>query len=319
LVARLRNVPDIQAVGLSSAVPFAGAEDVGIRFDARTGDLAGTTANYFRVTPDLMRVMEIPLIRGRLITDQDTATNPPVVLINETMARRFFADDDPIGKRLDISGPTYRRVIVGVVGDIKNENLRTPIPPQVYESFAQKPGTTIRVMLRTQSNPLGIVDTVRRTVRSIDSAQPISDARELTDVVARSLTRDRFSVVVLATFAGLAMVVATVGLYGLIAYTVKQRTSEIGVRLALGAEPGGIERLVVKQCMQLVIVGLGLGLVGALLVTGGLSTLLYDVQPRDPMTFAVVALVQLMVGFVAGFVPARRAARVNPALVLRSN
>jgi putative ABC transport system permease protein len=319
LVARLTNVPDVQAVGLSSAIPFAGAEDVGIRFDARTGDLAGTTANYFRVTPDLMRVMEIPLVRGRLITDQDTATNPPVVLINETMARRFFPGEDPIGKRLDISGPTYMREIVGVVGDIKNENVRTPIPPQVYEPFAQKPGTTIRVMLRTRSNPLGMVDTVRRTVRSIDNAQPISDARELTDVVARSLTRDRFSVVVLATFAGLAMVVATVGLYGLIAYTVKQRTSEIGVRLALGAQPAGIERLVVKQCMQLVLVGLGLGLVGAILVTGGLSTLLYDVQPRDPMTFAVVALVQLLVGFVAGFVPARRAARVNPALVLRSD
>jgi putative ABC transport system permease protein len=319
LVARLRNVPDIQAVGLSSAIPFAGAEDVGIRFDGRTGDLAGTTANYFRVTPDLMRVMEIPLVRGRLITDQDTATNPPVVLINETMARRFFPDEDPIGKRLDISGPTYMRRIVGVVGDIKNENLRMATPPQVYEPFAQKPGTTIRVMLRTQSNPPGIVDTVRQMVRSIDSAQPISDARELTDIVARSLTRDRFSVVVLATFACLAMVVATVGLYGLIAYTVKQRTSEIGVRLALGAEPSGIERLVVKQCMQLVLVGLGLGMVGAILVTGSLSTLLYDVQPRDPMTFAVVALGQLLVGFFAGLLPARRAARVNPALVLRSD
>jgi putative ABC transport system permease protein len=141
----------------------------------------------------------------------------------------------------------------------------------------------------------------------------------LTDVVGRSLSRDRFSVVVLATFACLAMVVATVGLYGLIAYTVKQRTSEIGVRLALGAEPGGIERLVVKQCMQLVLMGLGLGMAGAILVTSGLGSLLYDVQPRDPMTLAVVALVQLLVGFAAGFLPARRAARVNPALVLRSD
>ena len=152
LLDRLKGVPGVDAVGISSAFPLTGVTDVGIRF-ARpgipdTGPGPGTTANYFRVTPGYLRVMQIPLIRGRLITEQDTATGPPVVLINETMARRFFPDEDPIGKRLDISGPTYMREIVGIVGDIKQESLRTPTPPQVYEPFAQKPGTTLHVLLR---------------------------------------------------------------------------------------------------------------------------------------------------------------------------
>lgn len=318
LIARLKRTADMEAAGVSTAIPFAGGEDVGIRFDARSGELAGTTANYFRVTPDLFRAMEIPLIRGRLITDQDGAASRPVVLINETMARRFYPDEDPIGKRLDISGPTYMREIVGIVGDIKNENLRTPTAPQVYEPFAQKPATAMRLMVRTRSNPSSVVDTIRQTVHSIDSAQPISDVRELNDIVGRSITRERFSVVVLGTFSLLALIIATIGLYGLIAFTVKQRTNEICIRLALGADPAGIQRLVVTQCMHLVFAGLAIGVVGAMFVTRAVGSLLYEVKPTDPATFTTVALVQIIVGLAAGFIPARRAARVNPALALRT-
>jgi len=319
LLERLKNVPGVDAVGISTAMPLTSAEDVGIHFDARTGEMAGTTANYFRVTPAFLKVMEIRLIRGRLINEQDTTSSSPVVLINETMARRFFPDEDPIGKRLDISGPTYMREIIGVVGDIKHESLRTPVPPQVYEPFSQKPGTSFRVMLRTRSNPLNSVDTVRQAVRAIDKTQPISDARALTEVVARSLARDRFSVFVLGAFASLALIVAAVGLYGLVAYTVKQRTGEICIRMALGAEPRGIERLVVAESLRMVAMGLGLGLVGAFLVTGILRNLLYEVQPRDPMTFAVVTALQLTVGFAAAFIPARRAARLDPMQALRES
>lgn len=150
------------------------------------------------------------------------------------------------------------REIVGVVGDIKHESLRTPTPPQVYEPFAQKPAPSIRVVLRTRSNPLNLAETVRREVRVIDNAQPISDARALTEVVARSLTRDRFSVFVLGLCACLALIIAAVGLYGLVAYAVKQRTNEIRVRVALGAEPGGIHSLVVVESLRMVLIGLGL-------------------------------------------------------------
>jgi putative ABC transport system permease protein len=295
---------------------------VGIRF-ARpgipdTGPGPGTTANYFRVTPGYLRVMQIPLIRGRLITERDTATSPPVVLINETMARRFFPDEDPIGKRLDISGPTYMREIVGIVGDIKQESLRTPTPPQVYEPFAQKPASTLHVLLRAPVDPLRFAETVRQEVRAIDNAQPISAARPMEEIVARSLTRDRFSVSILGAFACLALILAAVGLYGLVAYFVTQRTNEIGVRIALGAEPRGIQRLVLVQSLRMVLIGLGLGLVGAVVVTGILRSLLYEVQPRDPMTFAVVTLLLVVVALAAAFIPARRAARVDPVIALRA-
>ena len=151
LLDRLKNVPGVETVGISTAVPLTSVADAGIMFDGPPR--MGTTANYFRVTPAYLRVMQIQLIRGRLITEHDTATSPPVVLINETMARRFFPDEDPIGKRLDIAGPTYMREIVGIVGDIKQESLRTVTPPQVYEPFAQKPGLTMKVLLRASTNP----------------------------------------------------------------------------------------------------------------------------------------------------------------------
>jgi putative ABC transport system permease protein len=316
LLDRLKNEPGIEAVGLSSAFPLTGVADVGISFDGPPR--MGTTANHFRVAPGYLRVMQIPLIRGRLITEKDTATSPPVVLINETMARRFFPDEDPIGKRLDISGPTYMREIVGIVGDIKQESLRTPTPPQVYEPFAQKPGVTLHVLLRAAVNPLRFAETVRREVRAIDKAQPISEARPMEAIVARSLARDRFSVFVLGAFACLALILAAVGLYGVVGYVVTQRTNEIGIRIALGAEPRGIQRLVVVQSLQMVLIGLGLGIAGAAVLAGILRNLLYEVKPRDPMTFAVVILLLVVVALAAAFFPARRAARVDPVLALRA-
>ncbi len=315
---RLRSIPGVEAVGMSSAVPLTGVVDVGIRFDGRAGEMGGTTANYFRVTPDYLRVMQIPLIRGRLIAERDTAAGAPVVLINETMARRFFPDEDPIGKRVDISGPTYLREIVGIVGDIKQESPKTPTPPQVYEPFAQKPALTLHVLLRAPDNPLRFADTVRHEVRAIDTAQPISEARLMEDVVARSLTGDRFSAFVLGAFAGLALLLSAVGLYGVVAYFVTQRTKEIGVRIALGAEPAGIQRLVVVQSLRVVVIGIALGLVGALVLSGILRSLLYEVRPRDPMTLAGVAILLVGVALAAAFIPARRAARVDPVMALRA-
>lgn len=315
---RLRSMAGVEAVGMSSAFPLTGVADVGIRFDGRTGELGGTTANSFRVTPDYLRVMQIPLIRGRLITERDVAGSPPVVLINETMARRFFPDEDPIGKRLDISGPTYLREIVGIVGDVKQESPKMPTPPQVYEPFAQKPGLALHVLLRATGTPLQFSERVRQEVRAIDPAQPISEASSMEDVVARSLTRDRVSVFVFGAFGGLALIVAAAGLYGVVAYFVTQRTREIGVRVALGAEPAAIQRLVVVQSLRVVAIGITLGVLGALAVSGILRSLLYEVTPRDPQTLAGVAILLLVVALLAAFIPARRAARVDPVLALRA-
>lgn len=318
LIDRLKNIPGVEAVGVSSASPLTGISDTGIRFDARPAELSTTTANYYRVTAGYLRALQIPLIRGRLITEQDTATSPPVVLINETMARRFFPGEDPIGKRLDITGVTYMREIVGVVGDVTQESLRTPTPPQVYEPFVQKPATAMKVLLRTARDPLQFANTVRQEVRAIDSAQPVSQARLMEDIVARSLTRDRFSVYILGAFAVLALILAAVGLYGLVAYFVAQRTNEIGVRIALGADARGIQRLVVVQSLRVVLVGVALGLIGAVLLSGILQSLLYEVKPRDPVTLAGVAILLFVVAFAAAVIPARRAARVDPVLALRA-
>jgi predicted permease len=253
-----------------------------------------------------------------LFTDQDTSTSPPVVLINETMARRSFPDEDPIGKRLDITGNTFMREIVGIVGDVKQESLKTPTPPQVYEPFVQQPRPGFHVLLRASGPPLPFAERVRDEVRAIDNAQPISAARLMEEVVARSLARDRFSVVVLGAFAGLALILAAVGLYGVVAYVVTQRTNEIGIRIALGAETRGIQRLVVVQSLQMVVIGLSLGLVGAVIVSGILGSLLYEVKPQDPMTLAGVTILLFAVALAAAFIPARRASRIDPVLALRA-
>lgn len=320
LLNRLNSLPGVEGSAISTAVPLAGSTDVGLTFDQRSpgSPLFATNANYFAVTPSYLRVMHIPLIRGRLFRPEDTATSPPVVLINETMARRSFPDEDPIGRHLDITGHTYMREIVGIVGDAKQESVKTPTAPQVYEPFAQQPRTAFRVVLRATGNSLALADTVRREVRAVDGAQPISQARLMDEIIGRSLTRDRFSVLVLGAFAWVALILASVGVYSVVAYLVTQRSNEIGIRIALGAEPGGIQRLVIFQSLRVVSIGLGLGLVGATIVSRLFNGLLYDVRPQDPMTLGGVTILLVVVALAAAFVPARRAARVNPVLALRT-
>jgi predicted permease len=320
LLNRLNSLPGVEGSAISTGVPLVGVTDVGVTFDGRSpgSPLFATNANYFAVTPSYLRVMQIPLIRGRVFTPEDTATSPPVALINETMARRSFPDEDPIGRRLDVTGHTFMRQIVGIIGDVKQESVKTPTAPQVYEPFAQQPRTAFRVVLRATGNSLAFEDTVRREVRTLDGAQPISQARLMEDVIGRSLTRDRFSVLVLGAFACIALVLASVGLYGVVAYVVTQRTNEIGIRMALGAEPGGIQRLVILQSLRVVVIGLGVGLAGAIIVSPVLGDLLYDVKPRDPMTLGGVTILLIVVALAAAFMPARRAAAVDPVLALRT-
>jgi putative ABC transport system permease protein len=319
LLDRLKSVPGPEAVGISAGVPILAIGDVGIYFEGRSlgSELAGTTANYYQVSPGYLRVMQIRLVRGRLFMEQDSATSPPVVLINETMARRFFPNEDPIGKRLDISGPTYMREIVGVVGDVKQESLRTPTPPQVYEPFSQKPGRSFHVLLRVSANPAQFAETVRQEVRAIDNAQPISEARPMEAIVAQSLMRDRFSALILGAFGCLALILAAVGIYGVIAYSVAQRTNEIGVRMALGAQGADVVRLVLRQGLRLVIIGVVIGLLISTVATRVLAAVLFGISPIDPLTFGVIALLLSLVALLACWIPARRATKVDPLVALR--
>lgn len=252
------------------------------------------------------------------MTAADVADRPKVAVINETMARRFFPGEDPIGKRIDISGPTYLREIVGIVGDVKQEGLRTPPSPQVYEPFAQKPGRSFAVVVRSTADPGRCAEAIRQAVRTLDPNLPVSDVRLMQERVDAALVRDWFSVLLLGLFAALALVLALVGVYGVMAFSVAQRTREIGIRLALGATPSGILRLVLGQSFRLVLAGLAIGLGGSLALAGIIDRLLYDTGPRDPMTLAGVSLLLLAVAAVAALVPARRAARVEPVVTLRA-
>jgi predicted permease len=260
--------------------------------------------------------MQIPLIRGRLFTDQDTAASRPVVLINETLARRYFPDEDAIGKRLDISGLTNLREIIGIVGDVKQEGLRTPTPPQVYEPFLQKPSKSFFMVVRGVGDPMRLAEAVRQQVLAADKYQPISDIRTLEDRLARSVTRDWFAAFLLGLFAILALALAAVGIYGVMAYSVTQRTQEIGIRIALGAHPRSILRLVLGQSLRTVLLGLGIGLAGSVALTRVLGSLLYEVTPRDPVTIVSVSTLLFAVALVAALVPARRAANVDPMVAL---
>ncbi|HWF48901.1 MAG TPA: ABC transporter permease [Bryobacteraceae bacterium] len=319
LIARLESLPEVRQAAVSDGLPFSDAADVGIRFDGRSigAPDSGTTANYYRVTPRYFRAIAIPLIRGRFFTTRDAATAQPVTIINETMAKKFFPNEDPIGKRLDISGPTYLREIVGVVGDVKQSGLKASIPPQVYEAFLQKPSNSFTVVVRTLGDPMRLAEEVRRQVQTIDREQPISNIRTMEDVVGSTMTQDRMSTLLLGLFASLALVLAAVGVYGVIAYSVAQRTHEIGIRIALGAHQSGILKLVLVQSFRVVLIGVGLGLVASLLLTRLMTALLYDVKATDPVIFVGVSAVLLSVALIAAFIPAWRASRFDATVALR--
>ncbi|MGC2404546.1 MAG: ABC transporter permease [Acidobacteriaceae bacterium] len=319
LIEQLASLPNAPQAAVSAGLPFSDISDAGIRIDGRPISEAdsGTTANYYRVTSLYFRAMGIPLIRGRLFTQDDNASTQPVVLINETMARRFFPEGDPIGKRLDIAGPAYLREIVGVVGDVKQASLKAPIAPQVYEPFLQKPADSFSVIVRSAGDPRPLADAVRQQVLMLDEDQPISNVRTMEEAVAATETQDRFSTFLLGLFAFLALILAAVGIYGVIAYSVAQRTHEIGIRIALGARQSGILALVLIQSLRVVLIGVGIGLAVSLGLTRLMVSLLYEVKANDPIIFVAVSITLLGVALAAVFIPARRASRVDPMVALR--
>jgi predicted permease len=319
LLQRIASLPGVRQAAVSAGLPFSSVSDAGVRIDGRPIGTpeSGAPANYYRVTPLYLQVMGIPLIRGRFFTERDVMNGPPVVIINEMMAKRFFPNEDPIGKRLDISGPTYLREIAGVVGDVKQAGLKAASTPQVYEPFFQKPSSSFNLVVRGVGEPMRLAEAVRRQVLAIDRDQPVSKVRTMEEIVARSMAQDRLSVFLLGLFAFLALVLAAVGIYGVMAYSVTQRTHEIGIRMALGAHRGGILKLVLGQSLQVALLGVGIGLAASLLLTRLMASLLYEVKTTDPVIFAAVSAILLGVALTAAFVPARRASRVDPMVALR--
>jgi putative ABC transport system permease protein len=262
-------------------------------------------------------------IAGRLIADRDGADAPRVVVINDTLARTFFPNQSPLGHRLQFgrnTNPFY--TIAGVVHDIRERGYEASMKPAVYLSIAQAPevwAVPDHLVVRTRGNPHDVAESLRRVIAGVDPAQPVTAVRSMDEIIDLEVADRRQQMMLLGVFAGLALVLATLGLYGLLAYAVSQRSREIGLRIALGATPREVVTLVAVRGLLLAGLGLALGIAGGWAATRAMASVLYGVQPTDPPTFAAVVLLLGTVAFVACLVPAARAARLDPMVVLRQD
>jgi putative ABC transport system permease protein len=326
LLERLRNVPGVSAAGVISDLPLFGGSSTGFDIDGRPAWAPGQRplADYRLINPDYFAAMGMKLVKGRAFSRYDTEDSPGVVIINETMAARFFPGEDPIGKRLDLSRPKDLREIVGVVADVRNYGVDAEVKPEVYVPFLQNaPGylsgmaSALNIVVRSSIEPGALGNALREQVQALDKDQPVSEIRTMEWYLADSMAQRRFNMVLLGAFAGLALVLAAVGIYGVIAYTVTQRTHEMGIRIALGARGADILKLIFAHSIATTLAGIVLGLGAAFGLTRLLQNLLYQVTATDPFVFASIPLLLLLVAMLATYIPARRAMKVNPITALR--
>ncbi len=291
-----------------------------LRVQGQAEDVHGTlpTVDHaMTITPGYVRVMGIPLRAGRSFTNADLADGPPVALVSESLARRFWPGESAVGKRIGYPWVSPWITIVGVVGDVKLDSLNGNTDQAMYRPFVQSPTAAMMVLARTMRAPASLAGALRHTVNQMDANTPVSDVSTLSQVVGRSIARPRFAMLLFGTFAALALALGLVGIFGVMAYAVRQRTREIGVRLALGASPSHAIRLVIGRAMVLAGVGTAAGLLVALAATRLLAGLLYGISATDTLSFAVVPLLLGAVAVAASWIPARRAARVDPTTALR--
>ncbi|HET6765412.1 MAG TPA: FtsX-like permease family protein, partial [Longimicrobiaceae bacterium] len=323
LEARVRTLPGVLGAGAVTGLPLGG-------FGARLGfQVQGTppppagegqAVDYDVATPGYFDAIGIPLRRGRGFTAADTRSTGGVLLINEAMAHRYFANRDPVGQRMRLTdADTTWREIIGVVGSVRRQGLGTEAAPAVFASQLQQPSPRLTLVVRTAGDPAAVTAALRREVTALDPRLALGDVRTLQDVVSESVASPRLNVLLLGVFAGIGIVLAAIGLYGVISYSVASRRQEIGIRMALGARPLDVVAMVVRQGMGMTGGGLLLGLVGAFAATRVLRSLLVGVSATDPAVFVAVPLVLAAVALAASWLPGRRATRVDPMVALRSD
>lgn len=324
VLEKISSLPGVVAAGATSGLPVHELSPSTIfivenRVEATPGEMH--VAFFRRVTPGFFRAMGIPLEEGRLFQDSDTATSLPVAIISREMANRYWPNQSPLGRRIQrvrkaADNPWF--TVVGVVGDVKDASLGALPGAAFYIPYEQNPTTAMHLVVRTSTPPLGVVGSIRRAVQEVDPNQPVAEVATMEDWILESLARRRFSTLMLSLFAGLGLVLAVVGIYGVLSYSVSQRRHEMGIRLALGADSRNLVLLVLRRGLLLTGIGLTVGVALALILTRLLTRLLYGVEATDPPIFASLTAMLLFVGLVASYLPARRASRVDPIVSLES-
>jgi len=324
IVEKLAAIPGVESVGAVNPLPL------GTNSSSRTFMVSGAAplplgnhpgSGYLTVKPEYFKTMKIPLLQGRAFTNADTKDSPLVSMINEAFARKHFPDRNPIGQQVMLDqgdGKTSSYEVVGVVGNSRHDSLATPPGPELYIPFSQDPGRSLDIVVRVAStNLVGLNADVKRAVHEVDKDLYVPTLEPMTSFVATQLAQPKFNMMLLAVFAGVAMVLAAIGIYGVIAYNVAQRTREIGIRMALGAQRTQMLQMILRQSLTLVLIGLAVGFAVALGATRVMRTLLYGVGTNDVATYAIVILLLGGAALLASYIPARRAMRVDPMVALR--
>jgi putative ABC transport system permease protein len=317
---RLNHTPGVTAAGAVLSLPLTGAqESTDLFIEGRPKSEAGQrpNADYTIVTPGFFETLRIPLLRGRQFTDRDGPDAAGVIIINDALAQRYWPNEDPLGKRLTVGFEKSPREIVGIVATIKQTTLSAGAGHAMYLPHLQRPTGGMSIVVRTDGDPMSLVAAARTQVRAVDPAIPVSNIRTMDEIFSASVAQQRFSMLLVGLFGSLALVLAAIGIYGVMAYTVTQRKHEIAVRIALGAKSSQVWRMVLKDGLVLASLGVGIGLGGALALTRLMSTLLFEVKPTDVQTFAMVSALLILVALVACVIPARRATKVDPLEALR--
>jgi predicted permease len=324
LIERTSRLPGVKAVGGVSDLPLSGSGSSGtttVDSQAVSGEERSPEADWRIVTPGYFSAMSIPLLRGRYFTDADTADAAPVAIIDESMAQTYWPGEDPIGKRLHPGGQGANApwmTIVGVVGHVRYATLEARSRVELYWPYAQDPGATMGFAVRTSLDPGSLAKSIEREVINIDPDQPVAMVRTMDQLLGESLARRRFLTFLLLVFAGCALALAAVGIYGVISCGVTQRRHEMGIRMALGATRCGVLGLVLGESLWLSFAGIGTGLAGSFVLARFAAGLLFDVKPADPATYFTVAAFLFVVALGASALPAYRATRVDPIEVLRT-